>query len=190
MEKKIQRTSIINDKKAVSFDIMRLNNQKMNQIHGHTIDKNGKIFKIFLKRRKIGNHKNHINTDTSYKLNPKEVYSIFDESKKVNKIENNTKNIKIKITKKKTKKSPTKISKKDDAIKVVKKDISKKDDAIKVVKKVSKKDDAIKIVKKDSKKVSKKDVSKKDTIKKDTKKVVKKDKVKKSKKSVLKTLKK
>ncbi len=161
MEKKIQRTSIINDKKAVSFDIMRLNNEKMNQIHGHTIDKNGKIFKIFLKRRKIGNHKNHINENTSFKLNPKEVYSIFDESKK----ENNKKNIKIKITKKK---SPTKISKKDDKKKVVKKDTTKK-----VVKKDKVKKDA-------TKKVAKKDDTKK--------KVVKKDKVKKPKKSVLKTL--
>ncbi len=175
MEKKIQRTSIINDKKAVSFDIMRLNNEKMNQIHGHTIDKNGKIFKIFLKRRKLSNHKNHINSDSSYKLNPKEVYSIFDESKK----ENNTKNIKIKITKKKSSK---KVVKKDDTKKILKKDDSKK-----VVKKASKKDDTKKKVVK--KQVSKKDDTKKKVTKKDnTKKIVKKDKVKKSKKSLVKTL--
>ena len=182
MEKKIQRTSIINDKKAVSFDIMRLNNEKMNQIHGHTIDKNGKIFKIFLKRRKIGNHKNHINTDTSYKLNPKEVYGIFDESKK----ETNNKNIKIKITKKKTQKSPTKISKKDDTKKAPKKTVKK--DSKKVVKKDTlKKDPKKNAVKKDA---VKKDAVKKDAVKKDPKKVVKKDKVKKSKKSLLKTVKK
>jgi len=70
-----------NKKQSMKFNIIKQNENKVNHIHGETIDNKGKVLKIKLKRYKIANFKSHIKNNDSYKLNSNEIYQIYDESR-------------------------------------------------------------------------------------------------------------
>jgi hypothetical protein len=82
VQKQIQSLYTPTEKKqSIKFNIVKQNESGINHIHGQTIDNKGRILKINLKKYKISNFKQHIKNNDSYKLNSKEVYKIYDESK-------------------------------------------------------------------------------------------------------------
>lgn len=82
VQKQIQTLYTPNNKKqSMKFNIIKQNDNKINHIHGETVDNKGQILKIKLKKYKITDFKTHIKNNDSYKLNSNEIYQIYDESK-------------------------------------------------------------------------------------------------------------
>jgi hypothetical protein len=82
VQKQIQTLYTPNNKKqSMKFNIIKQNENKINHIHGKTVDDKGHILKINYKRFKISDFKSHIKNNDSYKLNSNEIYKIYDESK-------------------------------------------------------------------------------------------------------------
>jgi hypothetical protein len=82
VQKQIQTLYTPNTKKqSIKFNIIKQNENKINHIHGKTVDDKGSVLKINLKKYKISDFKQHIKNNDSYKLNSNEVYKIYDESK-------------------------------------------------------------------------------------------------------------
>lgn len=140
VQKQIQTLYIpTNKKQSIKFNIIKQNEDKINHIHGQTVDNKGQVLKIKLKKYKITDFKAHIKNNNSFKLNSAEIYKIYDESKiKAKKEDKKKKSIK---SKKKESTKPKKI-------------VDKKKESIKPKKSVHKKV-------KSSKSVDKKIISKK-----------------------------
>jgi len=82
VQKQIQTLYTPNNKKqSMKFNIIKQNENKINHIHGQTVDDKGHVLKINLKRFKISDYKQHVKNNNSYKLNSNEIYKIYDESK-------------------------------------------------------------------------------------------------------------
>ena len=82
VRKQIQTLYTPNNKKqSMKFNIIKQNENKINHIHGETVDNKGQVLKIKLKKYKITDFKTHIKNNDSYKLNSNEIYKIYDESK-------------------------------------------------------------------------------------------------------------
>jgi hypothetical protein len=82
VQKQIQTLYTPNNKKqSMKFNIIKENENKINHIHGETVDNKGRVLKIKLKKYKISDFKSHIKNNDSYKLNSNEIYKIYDESK-------------------------------------------------------------------------------------------------------------
>lgn len=82
VQKQIQTLYTPNNKKqSMKFNIIKQNDNKINHIHGETMDNKGQVLKIKLKKYKITDFKTHIKNNDSYKLNSNEIYQIYDESK-------------------------------------------------------------------------------------------------------------
>ena len=97
-----------NKKQSIKFNIIKQNEDKINHIHGQTVDNKGQVLKIKLKKYKITDFKAHIKNNNSFKLNSAEIYKIYDESKiKAKKEDKKKKSIKSK------KKESTKPKKKE-----------------------------------------------------------------------------
>ncbi len=135
-----------NKKQSIQFNIIKQNEDKINHIHGQTVDNKGQMLKIRLKKYKIADFKAHIKNNSFFKLNSAEIYKIYDESKiKAKKEDKKKKSVKSKkiVDKKKesTKhKKPVDTKQVDKKIKS-KKSVDKKSKSLKPVvqKKVSKK---------------------------------------------------
>ena len=135
-----------NKKQSIQFNIIKQNEDKINHIHGQTVNNKVQMLKIRLKKYKIADFKAHIKNNSSFKLNSAEIYKIYDESKiKGKKEDKKKKSVKSKkiIDKKKesTKhKKPVDTKQVDKKIKS-KKSVDKKPKPLKpiVQKKVSKK---------------------------------------------------
>ena len=50
------------------FNIIKQNENKINHIHGQTVDDKGHVLKINLKRFKISDYKQHVKNNNSYKF--------------------------------------------------------------------------------------------------------------------------
>ena len=83
VQKQIQTLYTPNQKKqSIKFNIIKNNGKGgINHIHGQTVDDKGHVLKINLKKYVISNFRQHVKNNDSYKLNSKEVYKIYDESK-------------------------------------------------------------------------------------------------------------
>ena len=69
-----------NKKQSIQFNIIKQNEDKINHIHGQTVNNKGQMLKIRLKKYKIADFKAHIKNNSSFKLNSAEIYKIYDES--------------------------------------------------------------------------------------------------------------
>jgi hypothetical protein len=151
VQKQIQTLYTPNNKKqSMKFNIIKQNENKINHIHGETVDTKGQVLKIKLKKYKISNFREHVKNNDSFKLNSNEIYKIYDESK----IKNKPLKMKQKTMDKK-KKTSTKSSKSIDKKKKTSTKSSKSKSIDKKKKTSSKSMDKKAIIKKKSK-ISKK----------------------------------